>query len=109
MKLPAELVYPFIKLGAKLYGHFDLSEHSALEGVKNCSLPVIFFHSEGDDFVPSFMSRELYENCASPKRLEIIEGEGHGLAYILDGQRYLAAISRFFTENGLPTELKSKM
>ena len=105
LKLPAGPVYPFIKLGAKLYGRFDLEEYSALEGVKNCTLPVIFFHSEEDDFVPSRMSRKLYESCASPKHLEIIEGEGHGLAYILDGERYLNAISSFFTANGLETRV----
>ncbi|MBQ6896784.1 MAG: alpha/beta hydrolase [Oscillospiraceae bacterium] len=109
MKLPAALVYPFIKLGAKLYGHFDLGEYSALEGVKNCTLPVIFFHSEQDDFVPSYMSCKLYENCVSPKHLEIIKGAGHGLAYILDSERYLCAISSFFTENGLETTVTNKI
>ena len=104
MKLPAEIVYPFIKLGAKLYGHFDPDSFSALESVKNCTLPVIFFHGESDDFVPCEMSRELYTACASPKQLVTVKGAGHGLAYLADGEKYLAELCRFFTENGVKTD-----
>ena len=56
---PANLIYPFIKLGAKVFGHFDLEEYSPLEAMKTCKLPVIFLHGEADDFVPCDMSREL--------------------------------------------------
>lgn len=105
MKLPAQLVYPFIKLGAKLYGHFDLDSFSAIESVKNCNLPIIFFHGEADDFVPCEMSRELYSACSSPKQLVTVEGAGHGLAYLADGEKYLDELCRFFTENGVETEI----
>lgn len=105
MKLPADIVYPFVKLGAKLYGHFDPDSFSALESVKNCTLPVIFFHGEADDFVPCSMSRQLYENCSSPKRLVTVAGAGHGLAYLADGERYLGELSDFFTQNGVKTDI----
>ncbi|MBE6878195.1 MAG: alpha/beta hydrolase [Ruminococcaceae bacterium] len=105
MKLPAELVYPFIKLGAKLYGGFDPDEYSALEGVKNSTLPIIFFHGESDDFVPCEMSRQLYNACSSPKQLVTVAGAGHGLSYLADGERYLQELSRFFTQNGIKTEI----
>ena len=65
MKLPAFLVYPFVKLGAKLFGHFNLEETPPIEAVKKCKVPVIFFHGENDDFVPCSMSRENYEACAT--------------------------------------------
>ncbi|MBQ9845255.1 MAG: prolyl oligopeptidase family serine peptidase [Oscillospiraceae bacterium] len=105
MHLPTQLVYPFIKLGARLYGKFDLEEYSALESVKNCRLPVIFFHGESDDFVPCDMSRQLAEACASPNRLVTIAGAGHGIAYLVDPERYLKELSQFFTENGLETKV----
>ena len=40
--LPAKLMYPFVKLGAKLFGKFDLEEASALEAVKKAKVPIIF-------------------------------------------------------------------
>ena len=47
--LPPQVCYPFVKLGAKLFGHFDLEEADAFTAVKKCTVPVIFFHGEADD------------------------------------------------------------
>ena len=67
-------------------------------------MPVIFFHGEADDFVPCEMSKENYQVCASPKRVVTIKGAGHGLAYLVDPERYLDEICDFFTENGIETK-----
>ena len=96
MGLPPILSYPFVKLGARLFGHFDLDETSPIEAVKRCAVPVIFFHGESDDFVPCDMSRENFEACASRKRLVTIPGAGHGLSYAVDPQRYLEELRDFF-------------
>lgn len=96
MGLPPKISYPFVKLGARLFGHFDLDETSPIEAVKRCAVPVIFFHGESDDFVPCDMSRENFEACASRKRLVTIPGAGHGLSYAVDPQRYLEELRDFF-------------
>lgn len=106
--VPADLIYPFIKLGAKLFGHFDLEEYTPLEAMKTCSVPVIFFHGESDDFVPCDMSRELYAACLAPKRLVTVPGAGHGLVYVVDNDRYFQALCEFFTENGIATKVIKK-
>lgn len=95
MKLPPDLLYPFVKLGAKLFGRFDLEETSPVEAMKNCRLPVIFFHGDADDFVPCEMSRINYEACAGPKRLVTVPGAGHGLAYPVDQEKYLKELREF--------------
>lgn len=96
MGLPAGPAYPFVKLGAKIYGHFDLEECPAVEAVKNCTVPVIFFHGEADDFVPCEMSRINYEACAAKKMLVTIPGADHGLSYPVDPKRYLSSLREFF-------------
>lgn len=106
MHLPADLVYPFIKLGARLYGHFDLEEYSPLEAMKTCMLPVIFVHGEDDDFVPCEMSRIIHSKCQSPKYLLTTAGAGHGTVYLADNPGYLKAVSEFFTENGIETKIQ---
>ncbi len=98
MGLPAEVGYPFVKLGAKLFGHFDLEARSAVEAVKNATVPVIFFHGDGDDYVPCEMSRINYEACASKKKLVIIPRAGHGLSYPVAPDTYLNALREFFGE-----------
>ena len=103
--LPATLLYPFVKLGAKIYGHFDLEETTPEEAMKNCKVPIILFHGDADDFVPCEMSKTNFDACSAPKRLVTVPGAGHGLGYLVDPDKYLKAVSEFFTENGIPTEV----
>ena len=98
MGLPADVGYPFVKLGAKLFGHFDLEAHSAVEAVKHATVPVIFFHGDGDDYVPCAMSRINYEACTAKKKLVIIPRAGHGLSYPVAPDTYLNALREFFGE-----------
>lgn len=49
--------------------------------MKNCTVPVIFFHGECDDCVPCEMSRINYGACTGKKMLITIPGAGHGLSY----------------------------
>jgi pimeloyl-ACP methyl ester carboxylesterase len=94
MKLPADLVYPFIRLGALLYGHFNLEESSPIECMKGCTKPVIFVHGDNDDFVPYEMSVKLHEVCSSEKKVLItIKGAGHGLAFPVDRDGYVSQLA----------------
>ena len=96
MKLPPKLAYPFVKLGALVYGGFDPDAYSAIEAVKSCKVPVIFYHGEADDFVPCEMSRKNYEACAADKKLVTIPNAGHGLCYLVDPETYLTTLKDFF-------------
>ena len=96
LKLPPALAYPFVRLGAKLFGGFDLESFSAVEAVKHASVPIIFFHGEDDAFVPAEMSKENYDACVSRKALVTIPGAGHGLCYPVDPEGYLNALRNFF-------------
>ena len=96
MKLPANLLYPFVKLGARLYGHFDLEKYSPEEALKTCKVPVLLCHGEDDDFVPCSMSHENFAACASRKKLVTVPGAGHGLCIIFDPEGYRSAMKDFF-------------
>ncbi len=97
MKLPADICYPFVRLGAKIYGHFDIEEITPAEAMANCSLPVFFVHGDSDDFVPYEMSEECYNICSSEhKHLLKIEGAGHGLAFPLSQEKYINEVKSFF-------------
>lgn len=96
MKLSPMLVYPFIRLGAIIYGGFDPEVYSAAEAVKSATLPTIFFHGADDAYVPAEMSNENFEACTSRKMLVTIPGAGHGLSYPVDPEGYLQALRDFF-------------
>lgn len=93
MGLPYKLLYPFVKLGARIYGKFDLEEISPIEAVKHLTVPAVFIHGNADTFVPSEMSKALYDAAVAPeKHLYFIEGAEHGLAFPTDEAGYIDAL-----------------
>ena len=105
MKLPDKVLYPFVKLGAKIFGHFDLEETSPIEAMKKCKVPVVFIHGEDDDFVPCEMSKDNYEACTSFKAILTVPGAGHGLSYVVAPEEYLKLLADFSTWCGLKTSV----
>jgi len=101
MHLPVGLVYPFVRLGAKLFGGFDPEDASPVEAVKQCRIPVIFFHGDCDDYVPCRMSQENFDACGAVKKLVFTPGAGHGMCYLCDGESYVAALREFEKHWGL--------
>jgi fermentation-respiration switch protein FrsA (DUF1100 family) len=70
-----------------------------MEAMSKCSIPVIFFHGETDNFVPCEMSANMYKACASQhKKLVLVPRAGHGLAYPIDIDNYLNAVREFEQE-----------
>jgi len=96
LHLPPRLCYPFVKLGARIFGHFNLEENSPQEALKRCKIPVIFFHGEADTFVPAYMSKANFDACNSKKRLVTIPDAAHGLSYLVDPDTYLKELRNFF-------------
>ena len=96
LHLPPNLLYPFVKLAAKLFGGFDLEEYSPIEAMKTCTLPVIFFHGEADNFVPCYMSQENFEACTTRKALCTVPEAGHGLCFPAMQEWYIQKLGEFF-------------
>lgn len=96
MKLPPKLMYPFVKLGARLFGHFDLDADSPIEAVKRSQIPVLFIHGETDDYVPCSMSQRNYEACNAQKEILTVPNAGHGLSILVDKPGYMRAVREFF-------------
>lgn len=95
MHLPPNVLYPVIRLSARVFGGFDLECTSPVDAVQKTDIPIIFIHGESDSFVPCEMSEELYSVCASEKSLVKIAGAEHGLAYPTDMQKYINALVLF--------------
>lgn len=98
LKLPQKLLYPFVRLSGLLFGGFDVEKAVPRDSVKNINLPIIIAHGEADDFVPSIMADEIYNNCVSVRKLIKIEGAGHGLAYPTAPEHYVKELSNFWQQ-----------
>ncbi len=95
MHLPAKLFYPFVKLGAIIFGSFNPDEIAPINTVKNSKLPIFFVHGDDDKYVPYDMSIKMFNACASDKYLATIETAGHGLAYIINPEKYVQEMQSF--------------
>ena len=103
--LPADILYPFVKLGAKIFGRFDLEEMPPEKAIEVCKLPICFFHGKADAFVPYDMSLRLFNAYGGVKMMLSVEDAGHGLCYMLAPEEYLKTFADFGNAIGLPTEI----
>lgn len=74
---------------------YGMDECNAKREVKKAKVPILFIHGSMDTFVPVSMCRELYECCASPKKLLIVEGAAHGESYYKAMDEYEAVLDDF--------------
>lgn len=88
MHFPLILLYPFIKLGAKVFGGFSLEESSAVEAVKKAKVPILLIHGEADGFVPCEMSRAIKDAGGDIVELHTFPEATHGMSYMVDARRY---------------------
>ena len=98
MHLPPKIAYPFVRLGAILFGKFDPDSVTSIESVRRATVPVIFFHGEDDAFVPKEMSKANFDACPTRKALVITPNAGHGLSFPVDQEGYIQKLREFFPE-----------
>lgn len=77
---------------------YGFKDYSTIDAVKKAEVPILFIHGSEDDFVPTHMSRENYENCRSPKELLIVENAAHAAAYYENPELYEKTIKSFLTK-----------
>ena len=95
MGIPDSLGFPFVRLGARLFGGFSIMDGGALEAVKHAKVPLMIMHGDEDDFVPFSMCHELYEAIPGQKTLLTVAGAGHGLSYFAETERYEQTLHAF--------------
>lgn len=77
MGLPPALAMFFIRLGAAIFGHFDLKTADAVNAVRNTEIPILLIHGESDLFVPCDMSKTIAENVFGRVVRETFPNAGH--------------------------------
>jgi fermentation-respiration switch protein FrsA (DUF1100 family) len=81
-----------------LYLPIDLITHQRFDSINKINrlkMPVLILHGTDDRVVPFEMSRRLYEQASSPKRLKLIMGGGHNNSARVGGAEYLNTVREF--------------
>lgn len=80
----------------KLISGYNFKDANPLESVRNAKVPMLFIHGSIDDFVPTKMVYELYNNCSAPdKDILIVEGAAHAESYPVNSEAYESKINKF--------------
>ena len=93
-RIPARLLFPAVRFGARLFGGFRFGGHSPIEAVKKSKIPILLIHGTGDMLVPHEMSDELSEAGQNITYLKI-DGAPHLMSMMCDEERYTAALDEF--------------
>ena len=94
--VPVCLAYPFLWLGARLFGGFGLTDADAAEAVKHTKVPILLIHGEDDRFVPCDMGRQIAAANPAMVELHTFPEAGHGLSFLVDRPRYERIVRDFF-------------
>lgn len=98
--LPAFPLVDTACLMLRMRGGYDLKAASAINAVRNSSIPTLFIHGDMDDMISVQMSKDLYDAAGCEKELLIIEGAGHAQAHEKDPEAYFGTIQIFLEKNG---------
>ena len=92
--IPNWLIRPFVKLGARVYGGFEVEETDAAQALEKAKIPVLILHGEADTFVPGEMSDLVSINPDLISRYTF-PGAGHGTSYLVNPMRYTEIVTQF--------------
>ncbi|GGA85640.1 alpha/beta hydrolase [Ornithinibacillus halotolerans] len=90
--------FPFIhstSLVTKAKAGYSFKEASALEQVKKAEIPILYITGNGDTFVPTEMTHELYDNTNSEAEIVTFEGANHGESFVMYEEKYIEVINEF--------------
>lgn len=93
--LPAFPLIPITDWINKKRAGYGMDECNAAREVRKAKVPILMIHGKADTFVPVSMCQEIYDNCASPKKLLVVPGAAHAESYYKDTENYEKALEEF--------------
>lgn len=96
--LPAFPAIPGADILNKRLAGYGMDECNAKREVAKAKVPILFIHGTKDTFVPYRMCHEIYDCCASSKKMLVVEGAAHAESYYKDTEKYEQALDEFFEE-----------
>lgn len=95
--------FPFLNIAEiyiKLKYGVDFMKNSPIDVIRQSSIPILFIHGDIDSYVPTFMSKLLYEAKKDKKKLVHFENTKHAASYVNFPKKYEQVVNEFLTEYG---------
>lgn len=96
---PTWLFWPFLWLGARIFGGFDLLAADAARAAANTHTPILLIHGEADGYVPCYMSEAVQKANPAMVSRHTFPNADHGMSYLADTPRYRALVEEFVKEH----------
>ncbi|WP_102029012.1 alpha/beta hydrolase [Salirhabdus sp. Marseille-P4669] len=93
--LPDFPILPTTSLVTKWKADYSFQEASALDQVKKAEVPILYIHGEADTFVPTRMSKKLFENTKSDAYYVTYPDSNHGESVVLHEEAYYEELDKF--------------
>jgi uncharacterized protein len=77
---------------------FSFKDISPISSIKDKDIPIMFIHGSEDNFVPTYMSEEMFNIKQGYKKLLIVEGAAHANAYATNKELYEKEVNSFIEE-----------
>jgi fermentation-respiration switch protein FrsA (DUF1100 family) len=98
MKLPPKLFLPVADLFLRMREKYSIADVSPISVIENIKKPILFIHSEKDDFILPTMSEALYEKKKGPKKLYLAVNGIHAQSFNENKEDYKKVIDEFLEE-----------
>ena len=99
MHLPKFPIYYGAELLVRILADYRFDSASAVDAIKNTSLPVLIIHGENDKFVPHSMGLEI--SGAADCDFLSVPHAGHGEAYLYDPEGYINSFKKLARRGGI--------
>jgi uncharacterized protein len=94
-KLTPSLLLAIADLILRFRDKYSIRHVSPISVIKNIHHPILFIHSENDDFILPTMTQELYEQKQGPKMLYLADKGRHAQSYNENPEEYERMIDKF--------------
>lgn len=96
--LPSFPIIPTLNLVTKAKADYSLYEASALDQVQKTNIPILYMHGEADTFVPTKLTKDLYEQTKSEADMLTFSGANHGEGYVIAKEKYVEKLHEFLNK-----------
>ena len=88
---------PLVSFLTYLRAGFWYKEVSPIKSICQVETPVLFIHGKIDNFVPAYMSRQMYECKKKNKAIYLVAKARHAESYCHDKEKYKRVVERFLS------------
>ncbi len=97
-RLPSFFVLPISNFILKLRDGYRIEDVSPISVITKIKSPILFIHSEKDDYILPEMTKELYKVKPGPKKLFLAKNGKHAYSFGDNKEDYEAAVDEFLKE-----------